>query len=80
MSKPLALDLFSGGGGACIGMQRAGFEVIGIDIKPHPNYPAEMIIADTSRLLAICLLSLRKDFDFVWASPPCQLFSCAPVD
>ena len=37
MKKPLALDLFSGGGGACIGMQWAGFEVVGVDIKPHPN-------------------------------------------
>ena len=72
MSKPLALDLFSGGGGACIGMQRAGFEVVGIDIKPHPNYPAEMIIADIVN--GNLPIDLRKA-DFVWASPPCQLFS-----
>ena len=31
-----ALDLFCGGGGACIGLQQAGFTVTGIDINPHP--------------------------------------------
>ena len=70
--KLIAVDLFGGGGGACIGMQNAGFEVIGIDIKPHPNYPAEMLIADIST--GQLPVDLRK-VDFVWASPPCQLFS-----
>ena len=68
--KPLALDLFAGGGGACIGMQRAGFEVVGIDIKPHPNYPRHFIQADIHNLPVSI-----DDFQFVWASPPCQLFS-----
>ena len=50
MGKPLALDFFCGGGGACIGMQSAGFEVVGIDIKPRPNYPGEhFILADLSK-------------------------------
>ena len=75
MSKPLALDLFSGGGGACIGMQNAGFEVIGIDIKPHPNYPGHFIQADVGNLPVSIM-----DFDFVWASPPCQKFSCATIN
>ena len=70
MSKPLALDLFCGGGGACIGMQQAGFEVVGIDIKPHKNYPGHFIQADIHDLPL-----LIKDFDFVWSSPPCQKFS-----
>ena len=68
--KPLALDLFCGGGGACIGMQRAGFEVVGIDIKPHKNYPGHFIQADVHNLPV-----LIDDFDFVWASPPCQRFT-----
>ena len=65
-----ALDLFCGGGGACLGMQWAGFEVVGIDNKPHKNYPGTFIQAD--------IHSLPVDpagFDFVWASPPCQRFS-----
>ena len=66
----IALDLFSGGGGACIGMQQAGFEVVGIDIKPHKNYPGNFIQADIHDLPVNV-----HDFDFVWASPPCQLFS-----
>ena len=68
--KPLALDLFCGGGGACIGMQQAGFEVVGIDIKPHKNYPSHFIQADIHNLPVSI-----DDFDFVWSSPPCQRFS-----
>ena len=68
--KPLALDLFCGGGGACIGLQQAGFEVVGIDIKPHKNYPSHFIQADIHSLPVSI-----ADFDFVWASPPCQRFS-----
>ena len=74
MIKPLALDLFAGGGGSCIGMQRAGFEVIGIDIKPHKNYPGHFIQADITKGLPIKNL---MDFSLIWASPPCQLFSVA---
>ena len=70
MSKPLALDLFCGGGGACIGMQQAGFEVVGIDIKPHKNYPGHFIQADIHDLPVSI-----DDFDLIWASPPCQLWS-----
>ena len=72
MGKLLALDLFSGGGGACIGLQWAGFEVVGIDIQMHPNYPGHFILADVLRLPVDI-----HDFDFIWASPPCQRFSIA---
>ena len=54
MSKLLALDLFCGGGGACIGMQWAGFEVVGIDIKPHRNYPGHFIQADIHERKPTC--------------------------
>ena len=70
----LALDLFCGGGGVCIGMQWAGFEVVGVDIKPHPNYPSHFIQADVHNLPVDVM-----DFDFCWASPPCQLFSTARI-
>ena len=70
--KLRALDLFGGGGGAALGMIRAGFEVTGIDIKPHHNYPGEFIQGDVFEDAPDL-----TDFDFVWASPPCQAFSVA---
>ena len=73
MAKPLALDFFSGGGGACIGLQQAGFEVVGVDIKPHKNYPGHFVLADITKGLPVDI----NKFAFVWASPPCQLFSVA---
>lgn len=71
-----ALDLYAGEGGACLGMQWAGFEVVGIDINPHPNYPGELIIADLST--GQLPVDIHK-FDFVWASPPCQKFSVSTL-
>ena len=68
----LALDLFCGGGGATIGLQQAGFKVVGIDIKLHKHYPATQIVGDIHNLPVDLM-----DFDFVWASPPCQYHSKA---
>ena len=65
-----ALDLFCGGGGAALGMIQAGFEVTGIDVKPHPNYPGDFIQGDVFEDAPDL-----TDFDFVWASPPCQKWS-----
>ena len=71
--KRKALDLFCGGGGAAIGLYQAGFDtVVGIDNKKHRNYPFDFIQADVTDLPVDV-----HDFDFVWASPPCQRFSIA---
>jgi len=69
--KPRLLDLFCGAGGAAMGYHRAGFEVVGVDVKPQPNYPFEFVQADALRWMSNSLAG-EVGFDAIHASPPCQ--------
>jgi hypothetical protein len=56
-SRPRLLDLFCGAGGASVGYHRAGFDVTGVDNKPHPDYPFEILIDDA--------MTVVKDRDYL---------------
>lgn len=73
MSRPKLLDLFCCEGGAGVGYDRAGFEVIGVDMEGRfsKRYPFEFHQGD-----ALGWLREGADqFDAVHASPPCQAYS-----
>ncbi len=65
------LDLFCCAGGAGEGYRRAGFDVTGVDIEPHPNNPHAFIQADAVAFLA----EHGHEYDAIHASPPCQGYS-----
>jgi DNA (cytosine-5)-methyltransferase 1 len=81
--KPRLLDLFCGAGGCSVGYARAGFDVVGVDINPQPNYPFEFVQADALEYLHEHLshgasrLGVTVQFDAIHASPPCQAYSIA---
>jgi len=69
------LDLFCGAGGCSVGYARAGFEVVGVDIHPHADYPYPMFVADAIAFADEWLSA--GNFDVVHASPPCPRYSSA---
>lgn len=71
------LDLFCGAGGAAMGYNRAGFDVVGVDLVEQPDYPFEFYRMDALYALWCELVNTgghasRSRFSLVHASPPCQ--------
>ena len=51
-----------------MGYHLAGFDVVGVDLNPIPNYPFELHQGDALEFLA----ARGHEFDAIHASPPCQ--------
>ena len=69
------LDLFCGAGGAAVGYARAGFEVVGVDIEPQPNYPFTFVQHDAMKLAEHLALWGADGWDAIHASPVCYGWS-----
>ncbi|MER8004805.1 SAM-dependent methyltransferase [Streptomyces sp. NPDC094149] len=73
-ARPRLLDLYCCQGGATKGYQDAGYIVTGVDLAPQPRYVK--LNPDFHQGDAIeFLLAHGSEFDFIHASPPCQLDS-----
>jgi hypothetical protein len=74
--RPRLLDLFCGAGGAAMGYYRAGFDVVGVDIKPQPNYPFEFVQAD-----ALATLAGWSEYHWLWTDwDPAAVHASPPLD
>jgi site-specific DNA-cytosine methylase len=70
-ARPILLDLFCCAGGAAKGYHDAGFDVVGVDIAPQPNYPYGFVQTDALEFA----LRMGHLYDAIHASPPCQASS-----
>jgi DNA (cytosine-5)-methyltransferase 1 len=81
MSTYRILDVFSGAGGAGYGYHLAGFEVVGLDIKPQNHYPLEFHQGDALAVLDTLIAGNQwngytlDDFDSIHSSPECKAYT-----
>ena len=64
---PRVLELFSGTGSVGKVAREKGWDVVSVDIDPRADINEDIMVWD--------YMSLTKDFDVVWASPPCTKYS-----
>jgi hypothetical protein len=81
---PLMLDLFCRAGGASAGAIRAGATTTGMDVEAQPRFEARFggesfVLGDATDLERLRGLVRRLDPLVIWASPPCQGYSSAPL-
>jgi DNA (cytosine-5)-methyltransferase 1 len=86
-ARPLAVDLFSGGGGLSLGLEQAGFRVIlavdddarAVETHQHnfPGLSLRLDLADPESLDSVIALLSGLDVAVVAGGPPCQPFSRA---
>ncbi len=85
-NRPTAVDLFSGAGGASLGIAGAGYDLrLAADISSAcglthaANLPGEFLVADLRGVDAEKILTAADitpgDLDLLFAGPPCQGFS-----
>lgn len=72
MSRPVLIDAYCGGGGASMGYSQAGFEVIGLDKFPQPNYPFEFLQVDVPNFDLVGFAQERRALVLA-GSPPCKV-------
>lgn len=73
--KPIALDICCRKGGATVGLQRAGFYVIGVDIEPQPGYPGDEFFKEDGLQVLEEMIENPGVWPvpaLIWESWPCQ--------
>ncbi|MET9483514.1 SAM-dependent methyltransferase [Streptomyces sp. NPDC006638] len=68
---PRVLDAFCCSGGMAMGFHLAGFDVVGVDIEPQPDYPFTFVQGDAIDYIR----EHGAEFDLVHGSPPCQAWT-----
>jgi DNA (cytosine-5)-methyltransferase 1 len=86
-TRPLAVDLFSGGGGLSLGLEEAGFRVIlavdtdarSVETHQHnfPGLSLNLDLGDPENLESVVTLLSGLEIAVVAGGPPCQPFSRA---
>ena len=78
LDRPIkVLDLFCCSGGAAVGYEKAfgDAEITGIDHVFKKEYPYNFIKADIVDFIQETPIGWFREFDFIHASPPCQIHS-----